>query len=90
MRRSAILRAVANASAWTIYVALNDEGVATFVGKTRFFDRRAEEFSERWGAQLEAVVEIEGEEESRVVEQFVLNEVAAGRSWKLEDLRRRS
>jgi hypothetical protein len=73
---------------FTIYVALDQAGAATYVGKTRFFKQRSSEFANRWKARLEAVVEIEGDEKARVVEQYMLNEVAAGRSWKLEDLRR--
>lgn len=71
---------------FTIYVALNEAGDVALVGRTRRFDRRAEELAP-FDLRLEKVVVIDDLEKARVVEQFVLDRVRDGRSWHLEDLR---
>ena len=69
-----------------VYVALDDQDKVVVVGRTKQVERRTEEHGLR-GWRLQTIIEIDDPQKARIVEQYVLNTVREGKSWRLEDLR---
>jgi len=69
-----------------VYVALDDLDKVVVVGRTKQVQRRTEEHGLR-GWRLQTIILLDDPQKARIVEQYVLNTVREGKSWRLEDLR---